>query len=86
VDDYVSFYRPPGWQQKWDAMIAQPDDNIRAEQMREIMKIIYDEVVAIPYQGDRPLMVLQKGKVNNFKFHYGKTPSFYTPEDVWLSK
>ena len=49
--NYVSFYRPPGWQEKWNALLAQQDDKKRLAQMRELLKILYDESVGLPYTG-----------------------------------
>ena len=85
-DNYISFYRPPGWQEKWNAMRAELDDAKRMEKFKEILKILYDEVAAMPYQGDAPLMVIQPGKVHGFKHHANHIVGYWAPQDVWLSK
>jgi peptide/nickel transport system substrate-binding protein len=82
--NYVSFYRPPGWQEKWNALFAQLDDKKRLAQMKELMKVLYDEAAGIPYQGDAPLLVHQK--VQGFKHHSNHMTSFWEPAEVWLSK
>lgn len=86
ADDYVSYYRPAGWQEKWDALTKEGDEVKRQEQFKELMKIMYDECIAIPYQGDAPLVVLQPGKVHGFNYHSNRTGAFYERESVWLSK
>ena len=52
-NNYVSFYRPPGWQEKWNALYAQLDDKKRLSQMKDLLKMLYDEAAAVPYQGMR---------------------------------
>jgi len=37
ASDYVSFYRPPGWQNKWDAIYAESNDSARNELVKEIL-------------------------------------------------
>ena len=83
--NYVSLYRPPGWQEKWSALIAQQDDDKRMAQLRELMKVLYDEVVGLPYQGDAPLLV-RTDKVHNFDLHSHHIVSFWQPQNIWLSK
>ena len=82
---YISFYRPPGWQEKWDALIAQQDDGKRLAQLKELLKILYDEAVGIPYQGDAPQLVRQPN-VHGFDLHAEHMVSYWAPQDVWLSK
>ncbi len=83
--NYVSFYRPPGWADKWNALRTQLDDKKRLGQMKELMKLLYDEAVGIPYQGDAPLLARSK-KVNGFNHHANHMVSYWEPENVWLSK
>jgi peptide/nickel transport system substrate-binding protein len=84
-NNYVGLYRPPGWQEKWDALITQQDDAKRLVQFKELLKILYDEVVGIPYQGDAP-QVVRIDKVHNFNHHSNHMFSYWTPPDIWLSK
>ena len=86
ANDFVSFYRPPGWQEKWNALLEQPDETKRLVQFKELIKIMYDEVVAIPYMGNSPLMALNLGVVHGFKLHANHTADYYEPENIWLSK
>ncbi len=85
ANNYVSLYRPPGWQEKWGALIAQQDEDKRMAQLKELMKVLYDEVVGIPYQGDAPQLVRDKN-VHGFDLHSHHIVSFWQPQNVWLSK
>ncbi len=83
--NYISFYRPPGWQDKWDALVAQQDDEKRLVQLKELIKIMYDEAVGIPYQGDAPCIV-RSPKLHGFDLHAGRMVSYWEPQSIWLSK
>jgi peptide/nickel transport system substrate-binding protein len=83
-NNYISFYRPAGWQEKWNALYSQIDNKKRLAQMKELLKILYDEAAGIPYQGDAPLLVHQK--VNGFYHHANHMVSFWDPAEVWISK
>ena len=54
-------------------------------QLKELLKILYDEVVGIPYQGDAPLVV-RADNLHNFNHHSNHMVSYWTPPDIWLSK
>jgi peptide/nickel transport system substrate-binding protein len=86
ANDFVSFYRPPGWQEKWNALLEQPDEDKRLVQFKELIKMMYDEVVAIPYLYNSPLMALNLKLVHGFKLHANHTADYYEPENIWLSK
>jgi ABC-type transport system substrate-binding protein len=85
ANDYVSLYRPAGWQEKWNALLAQRDEKKLMGQLKDILKIFYDEVVAIPYQGDAPLMAHSRN-VHGFDLHSNHMVSYYEPQNIWLSK
>jgi peptide/nickel transport system substrate-binding protein len=84
--NYVSFYRPPKWQDKWNAMITQLNEKKRMSQLQELVGILYEEAAGIPYQGDAPLLARQKGKVHGFDLHANHIVSYYEPQNIWLSK
>jgi ABC-type transport system substrate-binding protein len=84
--NYISFYRPPGWQDKWNALRAQLDEKRRLGQLKELIKILYDEAVGTPYQGDAPLLARPRGKVHGFNLHANHSVSFWEPENIWLSR
>ena len=83
--NFISFYRPPGWQDKWDALIAQQDDEKRLVQLKEMIKILYDEAIGIPYQGDAPLVV-RRPELHGFDHHARHMVSYWEPQSIWLSK
>ena len=83
--NYISFYRPPGWQEKWDALIAQQDDGKRLIQLKELIKILYDEAVGIPYQGDAPCSAF-RDELQGFDLHAHRMVSYWEPQSIWLSK
>jgi len=85
-NDYISFYRPPGWQEKWNALLAQQDEKKLMLQLKELLKILYDEAAGIPYQGDAPLLARHRGKVHGFDLHANHMVSYYEPQNIWLSK
>ena len=81
---YPSMYRPAGWADKWNALIAQPDEKKRAAQLKEIVKIMYDEVIVTPYHSDCSRMMLD-GKVKNLNFQ-GINADSWDTVNTWLSK
>ena len=83
--DYPSYYRPAGWQQKWDALLTQTDENKRIEQLKEIVKIMYEEAVVIPHLYNSPLQA-NDGTVVDFDFHGNNTPDYFNASGVWLTK
>jgi len=83
--NYVSIYRPPGWQEKWDQLIAEQNRQKRTALLKELVKILYDEVIGIPYQADAPLQILNK-KVRDWNYNSGRTVSYYDAGKIWLSE
>jgi hypothetical protein len=54
-------------------------------QLKELLKIMYEEAVAIPYQGDCPLLVRSRN-VHGFDLHANHMVSYYEPQNIWMSK
>jgi ABC-type transport system substrate-binding protein len=82
---YVSTYRPDGWWEKWDALVAEMDTAKRVQILKDILKMAYDEAVYIPYQGDAPLVAMVT-KLHGFAHHALHITSFWDPGNIWLSK
>lgn len=82
---FKTTYRPPGWQSKLDATLSQMDDNKRLAQHQELIKIMYDEAMAIPCWGT-PIISAQSKTVHDLNWSKGGQPHFYTIENCWLSK
>ena len=83
---FVSFYRPEGWQEMWSKLSTISDDTARNAQLKSIVKLMYDQCIAIPFQGDRPFRVYRPGVVNNFAFHTNRTSGWYESADIWVNK
>lgn len=84
--NFVSFYRPTGWQNMWDQLAVQSDDASRAAQLKAIVKLMYDQCIAVPFSGDAPFCVYRPGVVNNFAFHTNRTSGWYESADIWVKK
>ncbi|MBI4295541.1 MAG: ABC transporter substrate-binding protein [Chloroflexi bacterium] len=79
-----SMLRPAGLIEKLDAVVAQPDEAKRVVQMGEIMKLIFDEAIAIPLWASVRLTAADK-KVHDLRWNKGHG-NLWTPADAWLSK
>jgi peptide/nickel transport system substrate-binding protein len=82
---YISMYQPAGYWDKWKALIAQMDTAKRNVILKDILKTIYDEGIAIPYQGDAPLVAMNP-KLHGFAHHAFHVTSFWAPGEVWKAK
>jgi ABC-type transport system substrate-binding protein len=82
---YISIYQPEGYWEKWDDLFAELDTSKRNEILIEILNIIYDEAIAIPYQGDAPLVAMDP-KLHGFAHHAFHVTSFWAPGEVWLEE
>jgi peptide/nickel transport system substrate-binding protein len=80
---YISIYQPQGYWEKWDELFAELDTTKRTEILRELLNIIYDEAIGIPYQGDAPLVAMDT-KLHGFAHHAFHVTSFWAPGEVWL--
>lgn len=81
----ISMYRPDGWKAKVDAAVAQPDENKRTAQMKELIKTSFDEAMNIPLW-ERPDLTAQAKNVRDLGWCVGGAPFYYRPANVWLSK
>jgi ABC-type transport system substrate-binding protein len=82
---YISMYQPAGYWAKWDALKAELDTAKRNIILKDILKMIYDEAIAIPYQGDAPLVAINP-KLHGFAHHAFHVTSFWDPGKVWEEK
>jgi peptide/nickel transport system substrate-binding protein len=82
---YISMYQPAGYWDKWSALVAELDTAKRNVILKDILKTIYDEAIAIPYQGDAPLVAMNP-KLHGFAHHAFHVTSFWAPGEVWLEK
>lgn len=82
---YISIYQPEGYWEKWDALFAELDPVKRNVIFMDILKMIYDNAIGIPYQGDAPLVAMDP-KLHGFAHHAFHVTSFWAPGLVWLEK
>lgn len=82
---YISIYQPAGYWEKWDELFAELDTVKRTGILEDILEIIYDEAIGIPYQGDAPLVAMSP-KLHGFAHHAFHVTSFWAPGEVWLEE
>jgi ABC-type transport system substrate-binding protein len=86
VTNFVSFYRPHGWQDKWEKLAIEPDDAKRDNLLMETVRIIYDESIAIPLAPTNSLFVRNRDQVYNYWFHSNNTSGWWESADIWIKK
>jgi len=83
--DYPSMYRPAGFQQKWDALIAEPDQDKRNARMKELVKIMYDEAIVMPTHSDAPRSAWN-GTIRDMNWHGRGTVDYFDAANMWVTK
>lgn len=83
--NYVSAYRPTGFLNKWDAVTLQTDDAIRASQIKQLITIIHDEVIAVVCYQSSPIQA-SNGKLHDIDYVDRYNSQFWDPVNTWLSK
>ena len=79
-----SLLRPTGWLEKIDAAIGEPDDTKRQTLHRELIKMIYDEAMAVPIYALENFPVQDK-TIHDLDLGNGHQ-HYYEPALCWLSK
>jgi len=82
---YISYYQPDGWWDLWDSLVAEMDAGKRNEILMDILKVMYDEAICIPYQGDAPLVAMVP-ELHGFEHHSLHITSFWDPGSIWKSE
>jgi len=82
---YISYYQPAGWWDMWDSLVAEADPDQRNEILKDILQVMYDEAICIPYQGDAPLVAMIP-ELHGFEHHALHITSFWDPGNVWKSE
>lgn len=80
-----SMYKPKGWQDEWDAMVAEPDNAKRLELLKTKNKQEIDALMAIPLIYDHRLYAAQP-RVHDIGWAYGQNALWWDPANVWLDK
>jgi len=81
----VSMYRPEGWQDEWDAMVAEPDDNKRLAMLTEKNKEVVEMLPAIPLIYDHRLYAAQQ-IVHDIGWSASQNALWWDPVNAWLSE
>jgi peptide/nickel transport system substrate-binding protein len=84
--NFVSFYHPPGWQSKWEKLYTEPDNARRENELKETIRLIYDESIAIPLADTNSLYIRNRNQVYNYWFHSNATSGWWESADVWIKK
>jgi ABC-type transport system substrate-binding protein len=84
--NFVSFYHPPGWQSKWEKLYTEPDNAKRENELKETIRLIYDESIAIPLADTNSLYIRNRNQVYNYWFHSNATSGWWESADVWIKK
>jgi peptide/nickel transport system substrate-binding protein len=80
-----SMYKPKGWQDEWDAMVAEPDNAKRLELLKTKNKQEIDALMAIPLIYDHRLYAANL-RVHDIGWAYGQNALWWDPANVWLDK
>lgn len=85
VFTYPSMAKPEGWNEGWQAVIAEPNLDKRMSLMKEIQKKLYDESLVITYIGDSPRSVTDGTVMDKGFYKYG-LGGYWEPANVWLKQ
>jgi ABC-type transport system substrate-binding protein len=85
---FPSMYRPPGYQEAWASVATQTDENIRINQVRELLKVMADNAMVIPLWETHPAYALNKttNVVMDLDWCGKKSTNWWNPAGVWIKK
>lgn len=85
---WPSMYSPPGWWDKWNAVVAQRDEKKRIAQVSELIKIMADEAMVISVYETHPTWATYsgKGQVHDIDWCGNKNTWYWNPTGVWISR
>ena len=85
---WPSMYSPAGWWDKWEAMVAQRDENLRIKQVSQLIKTMADEAMVIPVYETHPTWATnsKKNRVYQIDWCGEKSTNYWDPVGVWISK
>ncbi len=83
--EYPSMYRPAGFQEKWDALIAEPDQDKRTVKMRELIRIMQEEAIVMPTHTDAPRSAWD-GTIKDMNWHGHGTVDYFDAANMWVTK
>ena len=71
--------------QRLDDAIAEPDYNKRMAIVKELVKLMYDDAMAIPLWSAPDISAASKDLKGDIQWMLGH-PNFFEPQNAWLSK
>jgi ABC-type transport system substrate-binding protein len=83
--NFNTMYRTPGFIDRWIAVLAQTDDNIRVDQTRTLIKEMAENCMTIPIYETHPAYATN-GTVKDIQWITRKNAGFWNPSEVWLTK
>ncbi len=85
---WPSMYSPPGWWDKWPAVVAQRDNKKRIAQVRELIKTMTDEAMIITLYETHPASATPsgKGRVHDIDWCGKKSVNYWNPTGVWIEQ
>jgi peptide/nickel transport system substrate-binding protein len=81
---YPSMYRST-FQQKMDAAITEPDYDKRLGYLKDMVRLMYDDVMVVPLYASPDLSAADNTLQGNSKWQVGH-PNMWEPADIWLTK
>jgi peptide/nickel transport system substrate-binding protein len=82
---FYSIFRPSGFEQSLTQALKEPDSAKRIPLTQNIVKIIYDEAMAVPVMTWPTISAMYKS-VHDCNFTLVNSDLVWTPADAWLSK
>jgi ABC-type transport system substrate-binding protein len=81
----VSMYRPEGWQEEWDDMVANPDKDAFLTLLAEKNAEAVEMAPAIPLLYDHRIYAANP-RVHDIGWSIGQNAMWWDPTNVWLSE
>jgi ABC-type transport system substrate-binding protein len=82
---YVNKYAPPGYYEKWATVASQQDQNIRVDQVKNLLQTMVDEVITIPIYETHPQSA-SNGKLIGLDWCGKKNTNYWNPTGAYLKK
>ena len=76
---------PDNWTSSWQDVKTEPDYDKRMAKMQDLLKIIYDEAIQIPWMYDAPRYVINS-KVHDMKWDAVDINGYWDPVNTWKEK
>jgi peptide/nickel transport system substrate-binding protein len=85
VQTYPTMQFPDGWSASWTKVRTEPDYDKRMAMMQDLLKVVYDEALVIPWMWDSPRYVISS-KIHDMKWDAVDIGGYFDPVNMWKSK